>query len=164
MATSEATALRTHFILIKRGGSTRTGERVTAMEAAKLLLECGLWPLWERTRCRKMLGAGNRVLIYLAGSEVGCGKVVASAVVDAVEPWSVRRHHTRYPLILDETPDRVLSLTEVKFFRKPVSVRDKLDQLSFTSSNRAKWGSAFMGGVRSVSQEDYEVLSAAQSS
>ena len=149
---------KSHFILIKRSGFCARLKMISATESAHKLLHSRIWPLWEGTRCKSMVKAGHKVLIYLAGDESDCKKVIAMAVVKNVVDWS-SKHKRCYPLMLDGLPTKVLELKEVRYFDSPVDVREKLDTLSFIPQNKKKWGVAMMGGMRSLNKADYDVLS-----
>jgi len=132
---------------------------LSATEGAKALLENRIWPLWKNTRCKNIVRPGHQVLIYLAGPESDCGKVFASARVQDVIDWSDRKHRPIYPLMLEGEPHKTLILERRSYFQYPIAVAEQLDQLSFIPANKKKWGVAMMGGMRSLSASDYEVLS-----
>lgn len=145
-----------HYLLIKRGGPDASGRDLSASKSAECLLDCGIWPLWEHTRNRKAIKAGDQVAVYLAGSS----EVVATATVRAVEQWTSALRRT-YPLMLDGTPHAVVKLSDVTKFAAPIDVRSRLDRLSFIQPGVAKWGVAFMGGTRATSAADFSALTVA---
>jgi predicted RNA-binding protein len=149
---------RTHFILIKRSGFCANQNVISATDGAILLLDAKMWPLWENTNCQLMVKPGHKVLVYLAGDESDCKKIIASAVVSNIVDWSANIHKSSYPLMLDGMPMKVLELDQVEFFDIPVDVRKKLDVLSFIPKNKTKWGVSMMGGMRSIEQSDFEIL------
>ncbi len=146
---------RTHFVLIKREGLARDGRALSALESAKALVDGGVWPLWEHTRNRKSIGAGAKLAVYLAGHG---GKVIATACARDVTPWSASLAR-RYPLVLDGVPGAAIHLQDVRMLPTPVQVRSRIGELSFlVGRNASKWGVAFMGGTRAVSEQDFRVL------
>lgn len=60
--------------------------------------------------------------------------------------------------MLDGEPDKVIRLSSICYLGTPVDLLTVLDRLSFIPDNRNKWGVAMMGGVRSLTPEDYIVL------
>jgi len=147
-----------HYLLIKRGSPDASGRELSALRSAECLLGCGIWPLWEHTRNRKAIKAGDQVGVYLAGSS----QVVATANVRAVEHWTTELRR-RYPLMLDGTPHAVVMLSDVKMLDPPIDVRSRLDRLSFIKPGVAKWGVAFMGGTRATSAADFSALTVGDS-
>jgi len=143
------------FLLIKKSGVSADGRSLNAREAALSLLDAGVWPLWEHTRNRKAIQSGSKVAVYLSGA--GNQTVIASATVTAVKAWD-RDTAKRYPLELDGTPFAVLHLGKIKVFKQAVSIKPKLSLLSFVNSESKKWGVVFMGGTRSVNEQDFELL------
>lgn len=148
-----------HFLLMKRDGIGSDGRSLSARAAALKLLDAGVWPLWEHTRNRLAFSVGNKVAIYLSG--LGQGLVVATAEVVAIVPWD-RATARSYPLVLDGTPFTVLRLGKVRVLEEPVHVRGRLDRLSFVRPGAVKWGVAFMGGTRPLTEGDFQALTARQ--
>lgn len=149
---------REHFLVVKKSGFSSDGKLLSAREGTMRLLDVGFWPLWKNTRCKNMIEAGNSLLFYIAGEEKGSRSVIARAKVERVEVWTDRAFKKIYPLMLDGEPDKVIRLANVHCMSTPVSLLSVLDSLSFIPENRNKWGVAMMGGVRSLTAEDYVVL------
>jgi hypothetical protein len=158
LATSDARAGRQHFLLIKREDVSRSGEPLTAHEAADRLLTAGVWPLWAHTRCRNLVAAGDLVAIYLTGARNG--HVVAAADVVEKLPWTATLART-YPLILSGTPQVALRLGCIRRLTVAVPIAPVRHQLSFIGSG-PKWGVALMGGMRKVSETDFQILAGGQ--
>lgn len=148
---------RSHFILIKHPSETTSGRILSATDASMALLDWGFWPLFEKTRCRLMVQPGNSVLIYTAGQCSDAHQVIASAQVAEVLQWN-RRLSASSPILLEGIPVSALSLINIQRFAQPVVFTDYLDILSFIPTNRQKWGVAMMGGMRSITQADYQTL------
>ena len=146
------------FVLIKKEGFSESGSLLTAKESAQLLIENRIWPLWEKTNCRKMVSVGDELLIYLAGRECGAQSVIASAKIIKISQWN-RKVSATYPLMLDGVPERVLHLSDIRYFQKALHVPSVLDKLSFTPKDKSKWGVKFMGGMRNLNKRDFAVLS-----
>jgi len=143
-----------HFALIKRDDfEAQSGRLLDALTAAKKLLDCGSWPLWEKTPSRVVVGVDDRVCVYLSG----VGTVVATARIAKIEPWS-RTHQSSYPLYLGGSPSQVLRLADVQMLPQPVAVGSLVDHLDCVGQNKRKWGSAFCGGMRTLSPHDYRLL------
>lgn len=146
-----------NYLLIKSDGLDSKGHRRSALESAQLLLDAQVWPLWEFTRNRKVIAFGDRVAVYLAGTS----EVIATAQIRKVDRWT-SDHAKAYPLMLDGTPTAVLLLQDVARLAAPVQVRAFLPKLSFINQNTPKWGVAFMGGTRAVSDADFDLLTGHQ--
>ena len=145
------------YILIKKEGFDPCGNALSADECVRKLLAWKGWPLWERTKNRKSVKAGDRLCIYVTGDTPNKHHVVASATIKTVVQWSLA-HDRTFPIEKDAVPSVVLTLTDCHMFNLPVSVPDKLDTLSFIPENRKKWGVAFMGGIRAITSDDYDQL------
>lgn len=149
---------KNHFVLIKKSGFDVNQSFKSAKDSTNLLLDAELWPLYKNTRCQHMVKAADRVLFYLAGEEPEGRHIVASAIIKSVEDWSMM-HRSGYPLLLEDIPSKVLMLTDIERFMSPIDVKQHLDKLSFIPANRQKWGVAFMGGMRAISEKDHAILS-----
>lgn len=153
--------MNTHFILIKHASESARGELLSASASCAQLLQWGFWPLYQRTRCRLMVKPGNTVLIYTAGQGADARRILAKAKVSEVTPWTRQLENT-CPLFLDGLPVSVLALADIEYFEIPPVLTDHLDDLSFIPANRQKWGVSMMGGMRSISDSDYQVLTTSQ--
>jgi hypothetical protein len=150
--------MNNHFVLIKHAGHDTNGHSISATDSIKALFNAGMWPLFERTRCKNMVAPGGKILAYTAGHKKDSGMVIGMADIDAVLPWG-RKFESRYPLSLDGVADKVLVLKNCKLFDTPVKVKEVISQTSFAPQNSAKWGVCFMGGARSLIESDYRILS-----
>ncbi|MEW8048432.1 MAG: hypothetical protein AB2805_18275 [Candidatus Thiodiazotropha sp.] len=143
-----------HYLLIKRESYTPAGETLSAYDSALTLLKAGLWPLWKHTRNRRAIRTGDKVAIYLSGQDNKT--VIGTAQIDKVEDWN-RATAKAYPLILDGEPASALFLKNHTLFSEPKPIQPRLNRLSFYKGG-SKWGAAFMGGTRSLTPEDFLVL------
>lgn len=148
---------RTHYVLVKSQTVTEAGGIECGWLSSRKLLSAGMWPLYERTLCRKMVREDERVLIYVAGDEIHGRHIVAEARIAAVEPWT-KRAAAECPILLDGVPATVLRLDEIHYLDKPVRVADVLDRLTIAPKNPSKWGFLFAAGMRSLEKADFDVL------
>lgn len=145
------------FLLIKKECFDKNGALLTAKESAGLLLSLGYWPLWNRTKCREMVRAGDELLVYLAGDDPGSQSIVARAEIAEIVPWAKKFADT-YPLDVDGMPEKVLMLKKIKMLDRPTIVKSLLDTLSFVPANKNRWGVVMMGGMRHINQQDFLLL------
>lgn len=143
------------YLLIKGSGCTAKGASLSARDAALALLKAQLWPLWEHTRNRQAIQQGDSIAVYISGDNNQ--QVIAQAKVTALSLWTASIARS-YPLMLDGTPFSVLHLGDIKVFEAPVRVVERLSRLSFVNPESKKWGVAFMGGVRALSDQDFALL------
>lgn len=142
-----------YFMLVKQPGFSRAGKQVPARIAAESTLKAGFWPLWRNSRNRRSFKPGDQVAIYLAGE----AEIVAKATVADVEPWT-RLHETIYPMQLDGVPFGVLTLRDSHFLAEPIRFKLIKDGLSFIRPGSRKWGASLMGGSRSLTAGDFQLL------
>ena len=146
-----------HFILNANSSLKTNGRALSSFETAKLLLKKGLWLISDRTHGADALTLNANVAIYLSGDEP-CGRtIIATATIDSINPWH-RRFKRSYPLMIEKPPKYLLELSDINFLTDPVDVRSRLDDVSFIPSNKTKWGSAFMCGLRKVCKSDFLAL------
>lgn len=142
-----------YYILIKTGGEDRSGNKLDARSAALQLVSTKLWPLYEGTQNRNRIAAGDKVLVYAAGSCL----VIASATVSNLVPWSSLNAKI-IPIEVDGLPVSTINLADVEVFSTPISLRPIIERLSFLPKNPKKWGAGLMGGTRAISKDDYILL------
>jgi hypothetical protein len=145
------------YLLIKRAGFSRDEKRLSAYDSAVALLQWGRWPIWKGTRNKDRVKAGDQVAVYLAGDEKGTKRIVATARVQEVMPWAGRMF-AECPILVDGIPLKVLVLTDAQVLAEPVEIRPLLPRLRFLPANPKKWGVAFMGGMRSLSAQDFRLV------
>lgn len=147
--------MKKHFILVKLPGHDTKGIALSARAAAIKLLDAKFWPIFSRTRNKKVMAPGDEVAIYLGGQYNQL--IIATATIEKIEPWQ-KSFKDRYPLTMDGIPESVLVLSNISVLKQPVDVTEILDSLTFIPKNIKKWGVAFMGGARLVNQADYNRL------
>jgi predicted RNA-binding protein len=143
-----------YYILISSPAQQRTGEMSRGYDVAIERLEKGIWPMFQHTRNRKQIAAGDRCLIYISGSESTAQHVVASATVVANKETRSYRDEYYY----DAAPSNLISLTNAEVFKSPISLKDIIQQLTICPKNAVRWGCALQGGARAISLEDYELI------
>lgn len=152
--------VRNHYLLMKRSGFSPDGRRMSATESAKALLNAGFWPLFRQTPCKNLVKPGQHILIYLAGNEKDCQQVIAAVTIESIEQWSDKKHKMGCPIMLDDIPSLVLNFSDAKIFDQPVKIKERLHALDLVpKANPKKWGAALMGGMKTLTLNDYEVLS-----
>ena len=149
--------MRNHFILMKRDGFNNAGEMISASTGIKALCNYGKGPLWERTRCKDMINAGDDILLYAAGDGPDTKHIVGFAKVESIESWN-RRHKREYPILLDGVPQKVINLKCQTLFAQPLPMRSVIEKMTFAPENIKKWGVCFMGGMRSIKTVDFDTL------
>jgi hypothetical protein len=103
--------------------------------------------------------AGDRVVVYVGGQRARSQAFVATAEIIGMDDVSgVRRR--RSPDSFDAGNQVVtwLRLGTVRELVPSVPIRGLLDSLSFTPSNKARWGVALMGGVRVIGDDDWGLI------
>lgn len=156
------TKQREHYLLMKRSGFDASGHYLSATDSATALFRAGFWPLFKRTPCKNQVRAGQKILIYLAGNEPDCRNVIASLTVKSIEEWNETRHRAACPIMLDDIPSLVLNISNAKMFINPVPIKEHLPKLDLVpKTNPKRWGVALMGGMKSLTLNDYTALSTA---
>jgi hypothetical protein len=147
-----------HYIFVAIDAEDFSGASVAANDIAMGRIEKGLWPLFARTRCRRLIKAGDKVLIYIGGRKKNATKIIASCDVTAIK-GAGRRSKTIDPVdVLTDAPASIVQLGNTKLFKQPTDFRMVLDKLEICPMNKTKWGSILIGGVRKISNNDYKTL------
>jgi hypothetical protein len=131
----------------------------SAVQLAKYRLDRKEWGLKTRTRHRKQMKTGDRVLIYISGRRELSQHFIAEATI-ASDP-------TRNFDCLIDSPKMETSicsefkvtLKNVRLFRNPVPVRDLLKRFDFVAeSHRKMWRIYFQGGAVRLSRKDFQLV------
>jgi hypothetical protein len=147
-----------NYILTTSDAEQLTGGVYSAHRVVRFRLTKLEWPLYERTRNRKLIKSGDRLLIYCGGARAGRGHIVASAVVDSIFDVRRGRRLSEESEFISGNPDYVLILKDVSEFSKPVYFRDILPKLDCCPKNMSKWGVILHGGVRRISNSDFDTI------
>lgn len=142
------------YILICSDALALDDSKVSALQVALSRLSLGRWPLYLGTRNRRHITTGDVCLIYLAGRSHWAQHIVA---VCEVRRKRVARSFEDIDSVelLTSPPSQILELKNINFL-EPIPIRALHGKLSFLVSR--KWGSAFQGGCRKLSDEDAAVL------
>jgi len=151
---------RNHYLVMKRSGFTPDGKYMEATESAMALLNARIWPLFKQTPCKNRVKPGQKILVYLAGPDADCQQVIASVTIDSIAEWSERQHRKQCPILLEDIPSLVLNLSDICIFDTPIRVKEHLHHLDLVpQKNPKKWGAALVGGMKTLTLNDYQILS-----
>ena len=146
------------FILVTSDPRTQNGRKAWARSLVRDRLQRAKWPIYERTRHRDEFAPGVGVLFYIGGSRREAGTVVASAEVSSVRDWCYDDGLVDPARYQTPLPTKVLHLRNIEWLQRPFKFREALEGLSFCPKNLTKWGVVLIGGVRQVTQRDWDIL------
>ena len=148
---------RNFFILVTADNFHPGGRRIEAADIAEHRLRLAKWPIYKNTRNRKIMRAGDIVLVYVGGTRRMGGEVIARAIIKEI----ILPKSGEVQIDLDDamTPsaEMLLILTVAERFRG-VHLRTLIWELSISPKQRIGWGTALMGGARRVSERDVQIL------
>lgn len=141
------------YIFVVRGGANRSARAVVEERFGQ-----GLWPMNERTPHQADLRAGDRLLIYVAGSSDLDGHCFIATGTAGGERFASARESGR------DVPSWLRSLSkplydvpvrELRWLPAPVSARSLRHELKFIRRPQ-HWGNYFQGGVVRIDQTDFQ--------
>jgi hypothetical protein len=143
--------------MVTSDGETVTGKRVFAHVLVSARLQQMLWPLYERTRNRKLVRSGAKLLFYQGGKGPGRQTIIGSAeVLDVLDGTRIAEIDPHYSL--SAPCETALRLTNLLIFDKPVPLRNLFGEVSFLPIGMKRWGVIVMGGCRRLSRNDFAVV------
>lgn len=151
-----------HYIFVASDADKNRMNKPSANAVAKYRLNRGEWGLGLRTKNRRSLAPGDKVLIYLSGTRENGRHFIAECKVSS-DVFSVPGSLAQ---VLD-APDRLgnspaafsVELSGVKYFRKPIPIAPMREKLSFIKQPKSKkWGAFMQGGVILITPKDYQVI------
>lgn len=142
-----------HYIFNSSSLETIDLKRVPSVEVIKHRLALKMWPLYSNTANRGKIEVGDACVFYAAGYQTGAKHFVAKATISEIKdcPKGLILGKENW---LTDPADTVVHLTDIVIFSDPVSIRDRLDRLSFISNKKA-WGNTLQGGTRRISKADF---------
>lgn len=103
------------------------------------------WPIFAKTQNRDKIDPGHKVVFYKAGRINGQRFLGTATVISGV---------TRE----DGRIDAFVELGDIMIWKKPVQMREILDNLDFVRDKK-NWGLYVQGGARQISEKDFLTIS-----
>lgn len=100
------------------------------------------WPIYNKTQNRKRLQIGDRLIFYKAGTDGQ--KFLGIATIG-----SNLKEKSSFTSSLD--------LNDIKIWKTPVEMKNAIKNLDFIK-NKENWGNYFQGGVRRISDTDFDTI------
>lgn len=144
-----------YFIMVASDAETVGGATADSFDIAMLRLKNSYWPLHERTRNRKVLKTGDKVLIYCGGKRKNGKKVIASALISKISKKPSRTKIPEEDNFVTGNAYEILCLSNIMLFESPVDFKSLLPELSFCPKNMEKWGVVLHGGARRILAPDF---------
>lgn len=147
-----------NYILVCSDGYDSEGFPVSASEVADKRLRESRWPLYRRTKHRRAFAKGDRLLIYVGGVGAKRQSFVAIAAVATVINVDGDRSKALYDREKATAVATWLELSSPKMLEPAIDIRSLLTRLSFAPSNPQRWGPTLIGGVRAITDLDWEII------
>jgi hypothetical protein len=151
-----------HYIFVASDADKNRMSKPSADALAKYRLNRGEWGLGLRTKNRRSLSPGDKVLVYLSGRRENGRHFIAQCEVSS-EVFSVPNrlsHVLDAPNRLGNSPAAFsVGLRGVKYFRKPIPIEILKEKLSFIKQPKSKkWGAFLQGGVILITEKDFRFI------
>jgi hypothetical protein len=148
-----------YFVLIAADAARHRLYLPSAFQLAKYRLNRREWGLKDRTRYRRQIEPGDSVLIYISGHRDLAQHFVAEATIASLPSRNFGGSVDSPQMHTSICSEFKVTLKNVRFFRKPVCVRDLLKDFDFVATNRLKmWWIYFQGGAMRLSRKDFELV------
>jgi hypothetical protein len=129
---------------------------IPAVTVLNARLAASRWPLYERTRYRRNIVVGDRLVLYAGGGRAG-GKCFHAIAVVGQKIAPDRSMIRRFSGLEGHLPAvDWLHLAKIERLDPCIPMAEILAKLSFIPANRSRWGVAMMGGVRKISDIDWD--------
>lgn len=122
----------------------------------KKLMEIKMWGLGERTPNRKRLEKNDSVVFYQAGVNAQQFLGFANLDSDVLKPSDVSKEDLESVAEVFNA-DYLIKLKDIITWPEPKMIGTILDKLEFIQ-NKEYWGTYFQGGVRAISEQDFNVI------
>ena len=129
------------------------GREFTAEEVLKQRIEDEFWGLGEKTPNRKNVGQGDKIVFYVGNpvkSFAASTTLATAAFKLSKEQQDTLSHGTQYY----RAPYGV-RLQDIRVWSERKTVVDLLPNLDFIE-NKEFWGTYFQGGIRGISERDFQ--------
>jgi hypothetical protein len=149
-----------HFILIASDVHRNMLSCPSGYEVATHRIKERLWGLHKRTRNIKRIKVNDIVLIYAAGRRDNGRTFVGTAAIKKISQYSTSEKNRYTREEIPSSPIEVfLHLTEVRCFKKPISIYKIKEKVEFIKNPNAKrWGVILQGGSLSITEKDFKKI------
>lgn len=131
----------------------------SALDLAKYRLKRKEWGLKKRTRYRRHMKPGDKVLIYLSGARDFSQHFIAEGIIASASQGNKGALVDSPNIQTSIFSEFKIGLTGIRFFPRPVCVRDLLEKFEFVSPHRRKmWRIYFQGGALRLPRKDFELV------
>ena len=141
------------FIFVTMPQFTDSGSRLSSQEVLEQRLAENRWAIYSNTRNKNRIKPGDKVVFYTSNRKTG-GEISAAAQIKEF----LRPEKNKYYLEEHGVVEYLVLFEDIKFFKRPVSFRKLLENLSFCPQNIQKWGVILMGGIRKLNTADYQII------
>jgi len=147
------------FVLIAADADRNRLYLPSAFDLAKYRLERKEWGLKDRTRYRRYMTPGDRVLIYISGYREYAQHFIASATIASVPTNNSGGLVDSPAMDTSIFSEYKVAIKNVHYFSKPICARDLLDKFKFVAPNRRKmWRIYFQGGAIRLQAPDFNLV------
>jgi predicted RNA-binding protein len=150
------------FILITSDAHKTLRSSLSAYQLALQRLKDGTWGFNERTKNRKAIEKGDRVIVYASGQrENGMTFVGTARVATPPRPLATKERMSAFKSVgqVGEIYAYYANLEKVDVFNTPVPIRPLISQLSFIKEPNAKWWALpLVGGSLAITERDFYIL------
>ncbi len=150
-----------HYILVASDVGRNCRFLPSGMDVAMHRLNLGMWGLNSRTANRRGIKSGEKALVYISGGGPYSQHLVASCtfVSDAkLSTWDIRQDVDAPNKKGYMMPEYYVRLNDVEIFKRPLPMVDLVSNLNFIK-DKEDWWRYLQGGVRKISQSDYQHVS-----
>lgn len=145
-----------YWIFVATYWELSDGSWLDSRDIVRTRAEQRFWGLGEKTPNRKSVSRGDKLVFYAGGGESQVLMGTATLASDPYVPSAERL--TQIPLgEPDKNPDYGVDLDDVELWAVPKPMRELVPHLSFIE-NKQFWGTYLQGGVRSVTADDYAII------
>ena len=146
-----------YYIFNSSNAKSLDGKNIAAYSVALARLRKKVWPLYQRTPFRNKISENDKCLIYISGSSgVFTQHFISNANIKGLKISGIDKLNEDEYMTYG-VPSMYLNLENIAIYKNPINIRDYVNKLAFIG-NKDNWGVYMQGGVRKISNEDYNLL------
>jgi hypothetical protein len=130
--------------------------RKNAYNICKERISENLWPIYKGTPQLLNLDKNKKVLFYIAGrdefSQHFIGSATIDRIIDDIHSNSDPNQEFRQVICY-------IKFKELKFFKKPLNIKDHIKNLSFIEEKKRNiYGLYFQGGICKINKQSFDYI------
>jgi len=156
------------YLLITSKIEAANGSTIDPYNVAIDRLKAKKWAVYRSTSFKDKIKVEDEIYIYIGKTNSKnidfTSSIIASAKIDKIDDFNKKSVWFEVDRYYVDSPVKLISLKNIKHFKKPFCFRDYFKKVSFISNikksqnNTLNWGAYMQGGMKRLTEQDSSLI------